>query len=55
MDLLDIPKKEHIYSKVDLRNIYYLVHITKDNVSQKATYWFVIGWFDIQRAQKSEV
>jgi len=24
-------------------------------VSQKATYWFVIGWLNIQRAQKSEV
>jgi len=20
-----------------------------------ATYWFVVGWFDIQKAQKSEV
>jgi len=24
-------------------------------VSQMATYWFVIGWFDIQKAQKSKV
>ena len=24
-------------------------------VSQMATYWFVIGWLDIQKAQKSEV
>jgi len=24
-------------------------------VSQMATYWFVIGWFDNQRAQKSKV
>ena len=25
------------------------------SLSQMATYWFVIGWFDNQRAQKSEV
>ena len=25
------------------------------NISQMATYWFVIGWFDIQKAQKGEV
>ena len=25
------------------------------SVSQMATYWFVIGWFDNQSAQKSEV
>jgi len=24
-------------------------------ISQMATYWFVIGWLDIQKAQKSEV
>ena len=24
-------------------------------LSQMATYWFVIGWFDIQKAQKSKV
>jgi len=23
-------------------------------LSQMATYWFVIGWIDIQKAQKSE-
>jgi len=26
-----------------------------DRVSQMATYWFVIGWFDNQSAQKSKV
>jgi len=24
-------------------------------LSQMATYWFVIGWLDIQKAQKSKV
>ena len=24
-------------------------------LSQMATYWFVIGWWDIQKVQKSEV
>jgi len=26
-----------------------------NKLSQMATYWFVIGWFDNQRAQKSKV
>ena len=26
-----------------------------ENVSQMATYWFVIAWFDNQSVQKSEV
>ena len=26
-----------------------------EDLSQMATYWFVIGWFNNQRAQKSKV
>jgi len=29
--------------------------LTQITLSQMATYWFVIGWFDNQSAQKSEV
>ena len=31
MDLLDAPKKVMIYTRIDLRNAYYLVCIAKDN------------------------
>ena len=30
-DLLDTPKKARIYTKIDLRNAYHLVHIAKGN------------------------
>jgi len=30
-DLLDAPKKARIYTKIDLRNTYHLVHIAKGN------------------------
>jgi len=28
-DLLDVPKKVQIYSKIDLKSIYHLMHIAK--------------------------
>jgi len=31
IDLLDALKKARVYSKIDLRNAYHLVHIAKDN------------------------
>jgi len=30
-DLLDAPKKARIYTKIDLRNTYHLVHIAEGN------------------------
>jgi len=31
LDLLDIPKKARIYTKIDMRNTYHLVYIAKDD------------------------
>jgi len=30
-DLLDAPKKARVYTKIDLRNTYHLVHIAEGN------------------------
>ena len=32
-----------------------MIYRSRVYVSQMATYWFVIGWFDNQSTQKSEV
>jgi len=31
------------------------LELNQDNLSQMATYWFVIAWFDNQSVQKSKV
>jgi len=37
-DLLDTPRKAQIYSKIDLKNAYHLVHIAKGNEWKTAFY-----------------
>jgi len=37
-DLLDTPKKARIYTKIDLRNAYYLVYIAEGNEWETA-FW----------------
>ena len=44
-------KKQFIYRTPGVNEVDYY----KKEVSQMATYWFVIDWLDIQKAQKSKV
>ena len=50
---VELVLEDEIYG--DCRLLIELILISLVKLSQMATYWFVIGWFDNQSAQKSEV
>ena len=50
---VELVLEDEIYG--DCQLLIELILISLVKLSQMATYWFVIGWFDNQSAQKSEV
>jgi len=50
---VELVLEDEIYG--DCQLLIELILISLVKLSQMATYWFVIGWFDNKSAQKSEV